>query len=146
MVDETKVVKKPVVSKKAAGAAKTSATPAKKPAAAKKPATKAAKVALPKVITIESAVWPFPAIEKAPKKAAAKKSPVAVKSAAPKKTTAKAPAKSVEKLAVAQPSAQERYRMVETAAYYIAERSNFQGNAVEHWAQAEIEIAAKLAG
>jgi len=36
--------------------------------------------------------------------------------------------------------------VVETAAYYIAERSNFQGNSLEHWSQAEMEISAKLAG
>ncbi|MDP1940653.1 MAG: DUF2934 domain-containing protein [Gallionella sp.] len=47
---------------------------------------------------------------------------------------------------MAQPSAQERYRMVETAAYYIAERSGFQGSTTEHWAAAEIEIAEKLSG
>jgi hypothetical protein len=141
MVEEKKAVKKTVASKKVAAS---DSAPVKKEVAAKKATT--VKAAPPKVITIESAVWPFPAIEKAPKKAAAKKAAIAPKSAAVKKTPAKAPAKSLEKQTVAQPSAQERYRMVETAAYYIAERSNFQGNTVEHWAQAEIEISAKLAG
>jgi len=57
----------------------------------------------------------------------------------------KAAAKPAAKQVVAQPSAQERYRMVETAAYYIAERTNFAGCQAEHWAQAEREIAEKLA-
>lgn len=35
--------------------------------------------------------------------------------------------------------------MIETAAYYIAERSNFRGNAEHEWLQAEVEIDAKLA-
>lgn len=134
MVDELKVAKKTVSGKKVA-VTDSAVAPAKKTTAAKKA------TATEKVVTIESA-WPFPAIEKAPvvkkvqAKAAAKEKPIA------KKTVKAAP----EKQAVAQPSAQERYRMVETAAYYIAERAGFGGNAVEHWAQAEIEIAAKLAG
>jgi hypothetical protein len=134
MVEETIAVKKTAASKKAA-VKESASTPVKKAVAAKKATTKAAP---PKVVTIETAEWPFPEIEKAPvkKKAVAKKSSVADKSVTADKL--------VEKQAVAQPSAQERYRMVETAAYYIAERSNFQGNAVEHWAQAELEISTKL--
>ena len=42
------------------------------------------------------------------------------------------------------PSPEERYRMVETAAYFIAEQHGFQGRNDEHWAAAEREIAAKL--
>lgn len=42
------------------------------------------------------------------------------------------------------PTPEERYRMVELAAYYIAERNGFQGCASGHWALAEREIAAKL--
>jgi hypothetical protein len=34
--------------------------------------------------------------------------------------------------------------MVETAAYFIAERHGFQGNSTEHWAAAEREIAVML--
>ncbi len=140
MVEEVKTVKKTVASK----ATKSTAKPA------------------------ESAVWPFPEVENAPK-AAAKKAATAAKPAAAKpaakavaekKTaTAKPAAKPVAEKKpaaakseikpaekkTAQPSAQERYRMVETAAYYIAERSGFQGCTTDHWAAAEIEIAAKLA-
>ncbi|MGC2165242.1 MAG: DUF2934 domain-containing protein [Gallionella sp.] len=39
---------------------------------------------------------------------------------------------------------EERYRMVQTAAYYIAERHGFLGRLDEHWAEAEREIAAIL--
>ncbi len=42
------------------------------------------------------------------------------------------------------PTPEERYRMVETAAYFIAEQHGFQGGSDEHWAAAEREIAAKL--
>jgi hypothetical protein len=42
------------------------------------------------------------------------------------------------------PSPEERYRMVETAAYFIAEQHGFQGGSDEHWAAAEREIAARL--
>jgi hypothetical protein len=140
MVEEAKTVKKTVASK----AAKSTVKPA------------------------EAAVWPFPEVEKAPKaaakkpvaakpaakavaekkpaaKAVAEKKPAAAKAVAQKKpAAAKAAAKPAEKK-TAQPSAQERYSMVETAAYYIAERSGFQGCTTDHWAAAEIEIAAKLA-
>ncbi|MDP1996189.1 MAG: DUF2934 domain-containing protein [Gallionella sp.] len=36
---------------------------------------------------------------------------------------------------------EERYRMVQTAAYFIAERNGFGGCSTDHWATAEIEIA-----
>jgi hypothetical protein len=41
-------------------------------------------------------------------------------------------------------SPEERYRMVEVAAYYIAERNQFAGNPVEYWTQAEIQISSML--
>jgi len=41
-------------------------------------------------------------------------------------------------------SPEERYRMVETAAYFIAEQRGFQGRSDEHWTAAELQIAAKL--
>lgn len=118
MVEEKK---KPAVKKTVAGKSEVKVT---KAAAKKAPAAKA----------VESAVWPFPETEKVA--APAKKAPV--------KKAAAAKAKPVKKQEVAQPSAQERYRMVETAAYYIAERSGFQGCTTDHWAAAEIEIAKKL--
>ena len=41
-------------------------------------------------------------------------------------------------------SPEERYRMVEVAAYYIAERNNFAGSPVEYWSQAETQISIML--
>ena len=38
-------------------------------------------------------------------------------------------------------SAEERYRMVEVAAYFLAERNHFKGNPVEYWTQAEAQIS-----
>lgn len=77
------------------------------------------------------------------KKAAA---PAVKKAAVPvaekKVTTRKAAAPKAK--ATAKPSPEERYRMVETAAYFIAERHGFQGNSTEHWVEAERQIAGML--
>jgi hypothetical protein len=127
-----KAAAKPAVAKKPAATAK-------KPAA--KPAAKAAAVAktpAAKPVAKPAAATKKPAA-KMPAKAAAVK-PAAKSAATPKKSAVKPAAKKT-----VQPSAQERYRMVQTAAYYIAERCGFQGNSTEHWASAEIEIAKKLA-
>jgi hypothetical protein len=62
--------------------------------------------------------------------------PAAEKTA--KKTGSKA-AKKSHSLSVAY-SPEQRYRMIETAAYFIAERSGFQGDTTEHWRAAEQEI------
>lgn len=69
--------------------------------------------------------------------------------AAKKKTPAMNSADTVVKSAtiqeaVAKQTPEERYRMVETAAYFIAEQSGFKGHHQDHWAVAEREIAAKL--
>lgn len=122
MVEEKKkpAVKKTVASK-ADSEVKVTKAVAKKAPAAKKAAA-------------ESVMWPFPEVEKV---AAPAKKVAAKKAAVPK-------AKPVKKQEVAQPLAQERYRMVETAAYFIAERSGFKGCTTDHWAAAEIEIANKL--
>lgn len=99
-------------------------------------------------------------------KLGAEKKPAAVKKTEAKKvvevkvpTKTKAAAKKVSKKSVAntddgadkhwdlkhqKPTPEERYRMVETAAYYIAERNGFQGDASQHWIEAEREIALKL--
>ena len=81
---------------------------------------------------------------KAPKKAASK--PAASKSATEKKpstrktaTTARTPASGKNRM-----SAEERYRMVEVAAYFLAERNNFSGSPVDYWSQAEAQIAQLL--
>lgn len=74
---------------------------------------------------------------------AQKKAPVAKKSAAakPKKTVAKkAPAATAGR-----PSPEERYRMIEQAAYYLAEKQGFKADPLATWIQAEREINARLA-
>lgn len=126
MVEATK---KPVVRKAAAS----KSTTAEKKTPAKAAAAK------------ETAVWPFPEVEKTVAAKPAKKAAVAEETVAKKPAARKAAAPKAKAAAkVVQPSAQERYRMVETAAYYIAERSGFQGCTTEHWAAAEREIAEKL--
>ena len=76
-----------------------------------------------------------------------KKSPA--KKAAPKAVAAKKPAaKAAPKAAVAPktpaPSPEQRYKMIEEAAYYIAERHGFSGDSAYFWSLAEAEINAKL--
>lgn len=69
------------------------------------------------------------------KPAAAKKPAAEKKLAAPRKTAAKKTAVGPE----------ERYRMVEVAAYFLAERNGFAGSPVDYWTAAEIQIS-KLLG
>jgi len=92
------------------------------------------------------------AVKPAEKKTATKKTssvtavpkntkPAAVKKVSATSTKQKAPAsKTTTKL-----TPEARYRMVETAAYYIAEKHGFQGRSDEHWVAAERQIA-KLLG
>jgi len=110
---------------------------AKKPAV-KKPVTKAAEKSI-KTATAKSTapVVKKAAVPVAEKKIAAKKTPV--KKAAEKKAKPAASRKTVAK-----PSLEERYRMVELAAYFIAEQHGFQGHTDEYWAAAENQIAARL--
>lgn len=73
-------------------------------------------------------------------KSVAAKAPAAKKPAVAKRTAAKkSPISWV-------PGPEERYRMVQQAAYYIAERNNFNGNPMEFWSEAEAEIASLLNG
>ena len=76
-----------------------------------------------------------------------KKSPA--KKAAPKAVAAKKPAaKAAPKAVVAPktpaPSPEQRYKMIEEAAYYVAERHGFSGDSAYFWSLAEAEINAKL--
>ena len=72
------------------------------------------------------------------------------KTAAPKKTAAKKPAAkktTTKKTRTAKPrkiSAEEHYKMVEVAAYYIAEQNDFQGSSIDFWVAAEIEVSKKI--
>jgi hypothetical protein len=103
--------------------AKTKSAPAKAaPSAKKVPAAKKP------VVTAKAAVKP------AAKKPAAKK-PGAPKAAAKKPAATKWV-----------PGPQERYNMVQVAAYYIAERNGFNGNPLEFWTAAEAQVVKMLSG
>lgn len=114
------------------------ALPAAKKAAA---STTAGKVAVkPNTIKAVAAAKPkrtnSPAVKKAAVPAVARKGTA--------QKTAAAKARPAARKAVAQPSPEERYRMVQTAAYFIAERNGFGGCPSEYWAAAELEIANRL--
>lgn len=112
---------------KPAAAKKTAAkTTVVKKAAVKKPATAVA--AKKKTATPAEKSEATPAAKNT---AAIKNKPIKDKKAAPAKVWVK-------------PTPEERYRMIETAAYFIAERSNFQGDPAAFWSAAEIEIATLL--
>lgn len=83
----------------------------------------------------------------APKKAPAEKKPAAPKKAAAAKTAApkKAAAKKASPAKPSAPGPEERYRMIEVAAYYVAERNGFIGDPREFWAEAEAQINRMLA-
>jgi hypothetical protein len=65
------------------------------------------------------------------------------KASATKTTAVKKPA--AAKAAPNKISNEERYRMVEVAAYFLAERNGFKGSPVEYWTAAEAQIAKLLA-
>ena len=117
------------------------AKPAAKKVATAKAGSKVAGKSKPATITSTAKAKKAP-VTKAPIPAAKKPSTATRKPAAKKppatgrKTAA---SKKVTKL-----TPEERYRMVETTAYFIAERHGFQGRSDEHWAAAELEVAARL--
>ncbi|MDR2219239.1 MAG: DUF2934 domain-containing protein [Methylobacillus sp.] len=88
----------------------------------------------------------------AAKKTAAKSASTKTASKKPAKKAA-APKKSVAKKTAAKPAArpsawnpgnEERYNMIQVAAYYLAERDQFRRNPVEYWTKAEAQIRAML--
>lgn len=86
----------------------------------------------------------------APKAAPAKKPAAAKAAPAAKKPAAKPAAKKAAPKAAktSKPnkiSNEERYRMVEVAAYFLAERNGFKGSPVEYWTAAEAQISKLLA-
>jgi len=93
--------------------------------------------------TVAAAAEPKKTKLPAAKKAAA--SAAEITPAARKAASVKVTPLASTKKEMAKPSPEERYRMVETAAYFIAEQHGFQGRSDEHWAAAEREIAAKPA-
>jgi len=83
-----------------------------------------------------------PKTKSAPKMAA-KKAP-STKVAAPKKVAPKKTAvKKTSAKKTADMSGFERYKMIEVAAYYLAEKNGFAGNAADYWIAAEIVINKK---
>ncbi|HMW53983.1 MAG TPA: DUF2934 domain-containing protein [Accumulibacter sp.] len=101
-------------------------TPAARAAAVKKPAATAATAA------------PAPEKKATPKPAIA---PVA----ADIEILQSAPTECATPAAIpVRPSPEDRYRMVQSAAYFIAEKDGFRGRDTDYWAQAEGEIAAQL--
>ncbi len=115
----------------------TSKSTAKKPATTKpavKKKTSATAKASAKTVTTKTAAAKKPATtrSKAAAPAAAKK-PAARAKAAPAKTSIK-------------PTPEQRYKMVQDAAYFIAERNGFQAGSMDYWIAAEIEIEAQLSG
>lgn len=77
----------------------------------------------------------------AAKKPAASKKAAAPKAAAEKKPAAK---KISTQKTVSANSPFERYKMIEVAAYYIAEKDGFKGYAADYWIAAEKEIDKKI--
>ena len=71
------------------------------------------------------------------------KAPAAPKAAAAKPAAAKK-APTAKKAAAWNPGNEERYNMVQVAAFYLAERDGFAGNPVEYWTAAEIQITSML--
>jgi Protein of unknown function (DUF2934) len=95
--------------------------------AAKKPATKKATSAVPATKS----------------KAAAKKTATPAKTSTPK-AVKNSPQKAAKKSGV---TPEDRYRMIATAAYFLAERRGFAGGyEMGDWIAAEAEIDAKLRG
>jgi len=72
-----------------------------------------------------------------PKAAAAKKPAAAKKTTAAKKPAAKPAAK---KTKATPENSQLRYKMIEVAAYYLAEKDGFAGSPVEYWIAAELQF------
>jgi len=84
--------------------------------------------------------------------APAKKSTTAKKAAAPKTASKKtvldkAAKQATSRKKTAKPAiitSEERYKMIEVAAYYIAEKKGFGHQHMDYWLEAEQEINAKL--
>lgn len=74
---------------------------------------------------------------KAPAKSAAKTKAAEKKETAPKKTAVKSTTRKSKTVSV---SPEHRYRMIEVAAYYLAEKDGFAGNPVDYWIAAELQV------
>ena len=119
----------------------------KKTAAAKKSATGTA-AAAPAAATEVAAPAKAAATKKAAAAAAPEKKAPVDKVAPPPALEADSPPAPTECAALpgvsGKPSPEERYRMVQSAAYFIAEKDGFQGRDTDYWVRAEREIALQL--
>ena len=90
----------------------------------------------------ESKVTPPKKVSKpknvATEKTSAKEKAVVKKVAAAKKTTASKTA--VKKTKTSTANLEHRYKLIEIAAYFIAEKDGFASNPVDYWLAAEAEI------
>jgi hypothetical protein len=110
---------------KSTTATKTTVTkPATKPVAKKATAAATGKTAVKKVTSKTATTAKKPATATAKKPAASAKAPT------PK----------------AAPTPEQRYRMVQDAAYFIAEKNGFVKGSMDYWIAAEAEIEALLTG
>jgi hypothetical protein len=139
MADDKKLVTK----KTAARAADTPSSKVSKKTMTKKAVTKKAATAAAKPVAKKTAASPATTA----KKAAAKKAPVRKTAAKPDvpepapSVSQALPDRPVTLKPAAEVTPEERYRMIEEAAYYRAEKRNFApGNAAEDWAAAEAEV------
>jgi hypothetical protein len=127
---------------------------ASKTAAAKKPAAGSKTSTVKKTVASKSATT-----RKTTTSKTATAKPTAAKTAASKKpaTAPRTPAAAAKKSVPARPGVpkgtagntptpEERYRMTQEAAYFIAERNGFAGGAMDYWVEAEAQISALLAG
>lgn len=77
--------------------------------------------------------------EAKPKAPAKPKASAKPKTAVKAGTAAKKPA--VKKTKAATENSQLRYKMIEVAAYYLAEKDGFGGNPVDYWIAAELQFS-----
>ncbi len=77
-----------------------------------------------------------------PKKATAKPK-TAAKASAEKKPATSTRKPAAKKTNAAAVNPEHHYRMVEVAAYYLAEKDGFTGNPVDYWIAAELQISKK---
>ena len=86
-------------------------------------------------------------MKEAKKPAAKKAAPKAKKAVEPVAETVKPVAKAPTKPAAAKKpdvSPEQRYRMIQDAAYFIAERHGFNGDSAYFWSLAEAEVSSRL--
>jgi Protein of unknown function (DUF2934) len=94
---------------------------------------------------------PKPAAKKTTVTGKATAKTVTTKKPAPKASTpatAKKPAAPAKASPAkpAAPSPEQRYKMVQDAAYFIAEKNGFKAGSMDYWIAAEVEITALLSG